>query len=250
MQQPEAPISSCSRAVAAGPAYAAVSNASISRMRAFCGFSSSDAMKPSSSSLSSTLRPTEPVATRELRTTGTPLLATLRRGLHRRRVHVAVADARDHDAFRAALGRGGDRIGRHVRVGVDDVDARQRGHARDVELAARRVPPRRKVVPVVVAVARDADQAAHRRQERLDRRRARLRQRVRGMDPVVHDDHDAAALRGRIDGDADRVVEVQRAVGADGRRRAHRADQHDGLVALDDEVQEERRLLQACPCRA
>ena len=33
-------------------------------------------MKPSSSSLSSTLRPTEPVATRELRTTGTPLLAT------------------------------------------------------------------------------------------------------------------------------------------------------------------------------
>ena len=89
------------------------------------------------------------------------------------------------------------------------------------------------------------DQATHRRQERLDRRRARLRQRVRGMDPVVHDDENAAALRGRVDGDADRVIEVQRAVGADGRRRAHRADQHDGLVALDDEVQEERRLFQS-----
>ena len=50
------------------------SSASDRRIRDFCGFSSSDAMKPSSSSLSSTFRPTRPVTTRELRTTMTPFL--------------------------------------------------------------------------------------------------------------------------------------------------------------------------------
>jgi len=44
--------------------------ASESRTRAFCGLSSSEAIRPSSSSLTSTLRPTFPVATRLLRTTG------------------------------------------------------------------------------------------------------------------------------------------------------------------------------------
>jgi hypothetical protein len=51
-------------------------SASASRTRAFWGFSSSEAIRFSASSSTSTLRPTFPVATRLLRTTTTPFLAT------------------------------------------------------------------------------------------------------------------------------------------------------------------------------
>ena len=50
--------SRCGTSSAAAAAVGFFSSASARRMRAFCGFSSSDAMKPSSSSLSSTFRPT------------------------------------------------------------------------------------------------------------------------------------------------------------------------------------------------
>ena len=64
------------------------------------------------------------------------------------------------------------------------------------------------------------------------------------VDLVVHDGHDAAALRGRVGGDGDGVVEVQRAVRALRGGGAHRADEDDGLVALQDEAEEEPRLLE------
>ena len=70
-----------------------------------------------------------------------------------------------------------------------------------------------------------------------------LGDRARAVDVVVGDDEHAASLRPRIRRDADRVVDVQRPVGADRRRRPHRADEDDRLVALHDEIEEVRRFL-------
>ena len=121
-----------------------------------------EAMKPSLSSSSSTLRPTMPVGTRLLRTTTTPFVTAARRGIDRRLVHVAVADAGDDDALGAARDRGVDQIRRHVLGRKDDIHARQLVDFADVELGFRRVLPGRVVVVGVLAVAGEADDAAQR----------------------------------------------------------------------------------------
>ena len=89
----------------------------------------------------------------------------------------------------------------------------------------------------------DADQAGFRRHERLDVGGVTLGDGPGAVDVVVGDHEHAASLRPRIARDADGVVDVQRPVGAERGRRPHRAGQHDRLVALDDEVEEVRRLL-------
>ncbi len=58
------------------------------------------------------------------------------------------------------------------------------------------------------------------------------------VDVVVGDDQHAASLGLRIGRDADGVVDVQRPVGAERRRRPHRAGEHDRLVGLHDQVEE------------
>ncbi len=89
----------------------------------------------------------------------------------------------------------------------------------------------------------DANQAGLRRDEGLDIGGVALGDGAGAVDVVVGDDQHAAALRPLVGGDADGVVDVERTVGAEGRRRSHRAGEHDRLVALDDEVEEVGGLL-------
>ena len=63
------------------------------------------------------------------------------------------------------------------------------------------------------------------------------------MNLVVGDDEHAAATGVGMSGDGDGVVEIHRAVGADFRGRAHRADEDDRFGAGDDEIQEVAGLL-------
>ena len=70
-----------------------------------------------------------------------------------------------------------------------------------------------------------------------------LGHRARIVDIVVGDHQHAAPFRPRIGRHADRVVDVQRAIGAERRGRSHRTSEDHRLVALDDEVEEVRGFL-------
>ena len=59
-----------------------------------------------------------------------------------------------------------------------------------------------------------------------------------GVDFVVQDEQDALAAGGGGSGSTDGVQEVERPVGADGGGGAHGADEDDGAVVLDGEVEE------------
>ena len=121
-----------------------------------------------------------------------------------------------------------------------------RGKRRDAverELRVHRVPANRAPVELGVPVRHGADEAPERREERLHGRRARLGERGRAVDPVVDDDEHAASGRVLVRRHRHRVVEVERAVGRQGRRGAHRRGQDDGLARLGHEVEEVRRLL-------
>ena len=74
-------------------------------------------------------------------------------------------------------------------------------------------------------------------------RGVRLLRLARVVNGVIEHDHRAAAFRLRVAGQRDAVVEVDRTVGADGRRGTHRAYQHHRLVTFHDEAQEISRLL-------
>lgn len=66
----------------------------------------------------------------------------------------------------------------------------------------------------------------------------------RGRKLLVQRDHDAAAARLLAGGQADGLVQVERAVGAEGGGGAHGADDDDGLGRVEDEVEVEGRLLE------
>ena len=66
-----------------------------------------------------------PIGSRVLRTTTTPSFAAFVIASSAGRRHVAVADAGDHQPLRAVLHRRIDQVRAHVRVRVEDVDARQ-----------------------------------------------------------------------------------------------------------------------------
>ncbi len=93
-------------------------------------------MKPSRSSSISTLRSTIPPPVRELRTTATPARRG-RGGRRGRRAQVPVADARDHEAPRPRADGRVDQLPAHPRMGIDDVDARQRARVPGREGAGR-----------------------------------------------------------------------------------------------------------------
>ena len=82
------------------------------------------------------------------------------------------------------------------------------------------VPADRQAEELHVAIGDGPDQAPDRGEERLDRGRARFCQRRRAVNPVVDDDQDTVSggvLAGRH---RDRVEEVERAVGREGRGAA------------------------------
>ncbi len=148
------------------------------------------------------------------------------------------AVAGDHQTPRA----GGDQrvdggaVGAHVRV--DDVDARQLAHPGEIE---RRRAPRLAVEDDAFGVC-DAEVAAVRRGEGVGADRVGLGRVARREDLVVHQEHRAAPAGRRARGDAHRVVQVRRPVGADPVRRTHRAGDHDGADVGDRQVEEVRRF--------
>ena len=93
-----------------------------------------------------------------------------------------------------------------------------------------------------------ARDAAVRRLKGVHPRGVHLLRFARVVNRVVEDDHRAAAFGLRIAGQRDAVVEVDRTVGADGRRGPHRTDQHHRLVTLHDEAQEICRSPPSCRC--
>ena len=171
------------------------SRASDRRMRAFCGFSSSDAMKPSSSSLSSTFRPTCPVATRELRTTTTPFFTAFAAAVTDALFMLPFPTPGDDDALGALWRRRSRSSPATCRAEAKMMSTR--GSAVTCEMSNSLCVVcfhAGVVVKVVLAVAGDADEAANGRHERLHRGRAGLGQRVRAVDPVVHHDQHAASF--------------------------------------------------------
>lgn len=68
-----------------------------------------------------------------------------------------------------------------------------------------------------------------------------------GPDPVIEDDHGSAILGAGRGSQSDRLEEVSGAIGTDGCRRSHCADNHDGLAALEGNVHcGKRRRQLAC----
>src|SRR6516164_1880646 len=181
-------------------------------MRAFCGFSSSEAMKPSLSSSSSTLRPTTPVGTRLLRTTTTPFFT-------------AAAAASTDPLFMLPL----------------PTPAMTRPFT---------APPATSVVMISGDMSRQAKMMSTRGSfvtlvtsnslcvVCFHGGGARLGERVCAMDLIVHHDQDAAPPGLGIRGHRDGVVEVERAIGAHRGRWPHGAHQHDRLVGLRRQVEE------------
>ncbi|MNY07316.1 hypothetical protein D3C86_1401150 [compost metagenome] len=84
---------------------------------------------------------------------------------------------------------------------------------------------------------------AERRAEGLGLERVGLGHVTAGVDLVVEHHQRALAARLGPGGHQHRVIQVQRAIGAQRRTRPHRADYHHRLVALEREVQEVRRFL-------
>ena len=99
--------------------------ASFSSTRALDGLSSIDATVPTLSSVDLDVAAHDAFADARRPHDDDALGDGALDGLERRRRHVAVADAGDDEALGAVGDRGVDEVGRHPRVRVDHVDARQ-----------------------------------------------------------------------------------------------------------------------------
>ncbi len=111
------------------------------------------------------------------------------------------------------------------------------------EFTLRAVPRGVHRIEERLAGVHHAGDAAVRRLERVHPRGVHLLRLAGVMDGVVENHQRPATAGFGIGGERDGVVEVDRAVRADRRGRTHRADEHDGLVAMHDERQEISRLL-------
>ena len=126
---------------------------------------------------------------------------------------------------------------------VENSHARQFGDALDGERAARCVAPQGTPVEGGLPIVHAAERADLGRLEGIERCRVHFNGIAGALDCAIEDDEDALA-DGLIDGsDAHGLQEVHRAIGAQCRRGAHGSRQHDGLHAVDRQMQEIRRLL-------
>ena len=138
------------------------------------------------------------------------------------------------DAFRAC---GHQRIDHHradVGVAVGDVHLRQCGQRADIEFGLERVLADRLVIEECAVALEVAEHAQFRRFERVRRRGVCFTHIARSVDLVAHCYQHAFAHRFRATGQDHRVVQVDRAIGRQGRRRAHGAHQHHRFAAFDD----------------
>ncbi|SPD64646.1 protein of unknown function [Cupriavidus taiwanensis] len=154
----------------------------------------------------------------------------------------AVAGGGVDDGLGAALHRGVDRGRVGVAVGIDHGDLGQLVDLVDVPLRLHRVRPCRQAVEQRAAFHHVAERA-ERRAEGLGLEGVGLGNVAAGVDLVVQHRQRALALGRRVGGDQHGVIEVQRAVGTQCGARAHRADHHHRLVALQRQVEEIRGFL-------
>ena len=131
-----------------------------------------------------------------------------------------------------------------ARVGVGDVDPRQRVNRGNIELGVRRMAADRLAVERHRVAVGMAEHAEIRRAERLQAQGGGLRHLPRGMDLVVQHHQHAHAARIRAGGDADGVDQVHAGVAGQRAGGALRADQHHRDRHLQRQVEEIRGFLQ------
>ena len=144
-----------------------------------------------------------------------PLFAALVDRVKRGRGHVAVADARDHEALGAVLDRSVDQVGAHVRVRIDHVHARQLVEASTENSVAgptlRSIGSNHSILPVFTTPAGP----------RLMLTNVCTVVALVFIDVasvvnfIVQDDERALSLRARVRHDRYAVVDVARAIGTD-----------------------------------
>jgi hypothetical protein len=160
-----------------------------------------------------------------------------------RAAHRACPGGGHDDPPCAEIDDGFDDVAARALIDEDDVDARQLGDRSDIEFRCRGVPTDLGAV-VHDAVAVDGSERAIAAAKGVEAQRVGLGDVARGVDLIVEDDQHALAARCGFRRDAKAGQEVRGPLVAERARIAHRADDHDGFVALDGEIQEVRGFLE------
>ena len=124
------------------------------------------------------------------------------------------------------------------------VHPRQVRQLPDVELGRGRVPFHAGAVEDHAVAVDDAEDAVIARLERIEPQRVGLGDVAGGVDLVVEDHEHAFAARRRFGRDAEPLEQVGRSFISQRARIAHRADDDNGLLRADGEIEEIRGLFQ------